>query len=374
MERSSIAVGLMSGTSADGIDAVVVRTDGMGIPEVLAYQETPYARSVRQEILDLYVPSSEEIERMGRLDQTLGVLFAQSALEVCAKAGVATTQVSVIGSHGQTIRHRPPHYTCQIGQPAVIAARTGIRTIADFRQGDLALGGEGAPLTPLFHRALFADPHEQVVVLNLGGIANVTVLPNDHGPLIAGDTGPANGLIDLLIARMAGEGESDRRYDGGGEGAAAGRVDPRGLAWLMEHPYLQRAFPKSTGREMFGSPFLSQFLTEFPHLDGVDGLATLTAFTAESVALACRRVLKDKPFRLVVCGGGEKNRTLMRMLLERLPQADLRTSRELGVDGRSLESQCFAWFAVRTLNRLTSSLPEATGAVRAAVLGALHMP
>ncbi|MBF0448920.1 MAG: anhydro-N-acetylmuramic acid kinase, partial [Magnetococcales bacterium] len=351
----------------------LIRTDGVGVPTLLAAVERPYPPEIRQEILNLYQPGPNEIDRMGRLDRQLGVLFADTAFAVCKKAGISPDLVDVIGSHGQTIRHRPPDFTLQIGNPAIIAARTGIKTIADFRQADLARGGEGAPLAPLFHQAVFSANGRSCGVLNLGGIANLTLLGTDSFTLIAGDTGPANSLIDLLVAQISSSKEGGRHYDHQGQGAAMGEVDEKALLWLMAHPYLARPFPKSTGREVFGRDYLDQFLTQFPHLINQDGLATLTQFTADSVALACHRLFKKADgCRLIICGGGGRNPTLLKMLGRNLPGVELIPSHELGVDSDSLESQFFAWFAVRTLKGLTSSAPGATGAKKAAILGAIH--
>jgi anhydro-N-acetylmuramic acid kinase len=371
MDRNLIAIGLISGTSADGIDAVLVRTDGAGKPELLAFCENPYPSEVRQEVLDLYSPGPNEIDRMGSLDKKLGELFAKAALAVCSKAGMSPSEVDVIGSHGQTIRHRPPDFTLQIGNPAIISARTGIKTVADFRQADMAQDGQGAPLAPLFHQVLFASSSESVGVLNLGGIANLTALSPTGELLVAGDTGPASSLLDLLVAKIHDGQEAEHLFDAGGEGAAGGEVDSLALSWLLTHPYFSQPFPKSTGREVFGSDFLEEFLSIFPYLVNQDGLATLTMLTAETVAMACRELLVHPSYRLVLCGGGEKNLTLVGMLREILPAAKIVSSQELGVDSNSLESQFFAWFAVRTLKGLTSSVPEATGAKKAAVLGAI---
>ncbi|MBF0428467.1 MAG: anhydro-N-acetylmuramic acid kinase [Magnetococcales bacterium] len=370
MDGPQIAVGLMSGTSADGIDAVLVRTDGIAAPRLLASLEIPYPIAMHQRILDLYQPSEGEMDRMGHLHRELGMLFAEAAIAVCQKGGLSMERVVVIGSHGQTVRHRPPHFTVQIGDPFVIAAQTGVTTVADFRPADVARGGEGAPLTPLFHQILFSRPGQTVAVLNLGGVANVTALTcNPEIPVLAGDVGPANSLLDLLAARVSGGAD---RVDRQGEAASRGRVDPVALAWLMDHPYLSRPFPKSTGREVFGLEFLNLFLLTFPHLEGDDGFATLARFTVESVAEACCRLLPPFPQRLILCGGGANNLFLVESLMHRLSFTHISYATDLGVDVDSLEAQAFAWFAVRTLKGLTSSLPNATGAKEAAILGAIY--
>lgn len=361
------AIGLMSGTSADGVDGVLVRTDGLTPPQLLAHVEEPYPDDLRREVMALYRPGDDEIDRLGRLHRRIGARFAEVALAVCREAGVDPDRVDVVGSHGQTVRHAPPRFTLQIGCGATIQYRTGITTVTDFRPADMVRGGEGAPLVPLFHRCLFGQG--ETVVVNLGGIANITAIPARGGGVVAGDTGPANSLIDLLASRLGGEGV---RRDENGIGAAAGRVDDAALAWLLAHPYLARPFPKSTGREMFGAAFLGSFLERFPHLCNQNGLATLTRFTTESVARACRQLFPSGPRRLVVCGGGACNAVLMAWLAHALPTTEVVTSADLGVEVTSLEAQAFAWFAVRTLHGLTSSLPEATGADEAAVLGNIH--
>ncbi|MBF0463352.1 MAG: anhydro-N-acetylmuramic acid kinase [Magnetococcales bacterium] len=364
------AVGLMSGTSADAIDAVLLRTDGETPPQVLAHAVTPYPAAIRQQVLSLYEPGSDELDRMGQLDQALGHLFAQAAKAVIQQGGLTPQQVQVIGSHGQTIRHRPPHFTLQIGNPFVIAAETGIITVANFRPADMARQGEGAPLTPLFHQALFAQAGQRVAVVNLGGIANLTALPADPAqPLLAGDTGPANTLLDLLAEQTS---QGTRTCDQDGAQAASGVVDAHALAWLLADPFFQRPLPKSTGREMFGSPFLHRFLQTFPAISQADAFATLSALTVHTVADACRHALAPAPHRVILCGGGVKNKEIMRQLQKELPDSIILTSADLGVDADTLEAQAFAWFAVRTMRRLPSSLPGATGARVAAVLGAVH--
>ncbi|MBF0125705.1 MAG: anhydro-N-acetylmuramic acid kinase [Magnetococcales bacterium] len=369
MDGPLIAVGLMSGTSADGIDAVLVRTDGQSVPRVLASLEIPYPLDIHRRVLELYQPGPGELDRMGALHRELGTLFAQAALEVCRKANLPPERVNVIGSHGQTVRHRPPTFTLQIGDPFAIAAQTGITTVADFRPADVARGGEGAPLTPLFHQVLFSRAGQTTAVLNLGGVANLTALSGaPQTPLIAGDVGPANSLLDLLAARVS---DGRQRVDWNGAAASQGAVDHQALAWLLRHPHLTRPFPKSTGREEFGAELLDRLLAAFPHLAGQDGFATLSRFTAETCAEACRRLLPPCPDRLVLCGGGARNQHLVNALAQLLPATRIQDATELGVDADSLEAQAFAWFAVRTLKGLTSSLPTATGAGAPAILGAI---
>jgi anhydro-N-acetylmuramic acid kinase len=369
MNQPVLAVGLMSGTSADGTDAVVIRTDGESRPERIAFQHTAHPPELKQAILSLNTPEENELDLMGLLDRHMGERFAEAAQAVLDLAGLSATDITVIGSHGQTIRHRPPHFTLQIGHPAIIAARTRITTVGDFRWADLAQGGEGAPLTPLFHHTLFHVPGQRVAVVNLGGIANITAFPKTgHGPILAGDTGPANTLLDLLAERL----QHPHGCDKDGTLAAQGHVHQIALDDLLAHPYLARPFPKSTGRETFGLELLEDWLATFPDLSNADAFATLTHFSALTVAQGCRLLLPPAPDRLILCGGGARNPTLRHTLARLLPDTEHTTSDELGMDARSLEAEAFAWFAVRTLKGLSSSLPEATGARQPAILGSIH--
>ncbi|MBF0109779.1 MAG: anhydro-N-acetylmuramic acid kinase [Magnetococcales bacterium] len=370
METIYRAIGLMSGTSADGVDAVLLETDGTTAPRVLAHAPLPYPDPLRRRILALYEPADNEVDRLGVLDRDLGDFFATAALEVCRKGTISPHQVDVVGSHGQTVRHRPPDFSIQIGNPFMIAHRTGILTIADFRRADMVRGGEGAPLVPLYHRLLFGDPRRNTAVVNLGGIANVSALPI-AGPIVAGDTGPANTLIDHWAERVS---DGRDQCDRDGCHAAQGRVDPDALKWLLRHPYFERAFPKSTGREMFGARFLDEFLAAFPQMESVDRFRTLTQLTVETVATACERLLPPQPDRMVLCGGGADNPVIVAALKERMAPAEVVSSSSLGVDTAFLEAEAFAWFAVRTLIGHASNLPEATGADGPAILGSIHVP
>ncbi|MEO5367053.1 MAG: anhydro-N-acetylmuramic acid kinase [Magnetococcus sp. WYHC-3] len=357
------ALGLMSGTSADGIDAALIDSDGQGAPHVLGAACTPYPGELRARVLALYTSGADELERLGELDHDLGEAFAQAALDLCSTLGVDPGTVDVIGSHGQTVRHRPPRFTCQIAQPAVIAARTGITTVADFRPADMAQGGEGAPLVPLFHQALYARRGTSLAVVNLGGIANITALPAT-GELVAGDTGPANALMDCLVAR---HGPPGATCDTNGQMAAAGQVHRSALAAALAHPYFSRPFPKSTGRELFGTEFLDSWLGGLPPLSLEDALATLAALTVESVARTCESLLPPAPEHLLLCGGGACNGHLVRQLRRRLPT----TAVTIASHSDSLEAQAFAWLAIRTLRGLPGAAPGATGARRGAILGGI---
>lgn len=377
-------IGLMSGTSADGVDAALVDVRMEGAPPVLrllAFETFPYPPGLRARILA--AASGGTTEEVCHLNAYLGELFADAATGIARQAGIPLSAVDLIGSHGQTIHHLPAprregahsvRSTLQIGAPAVIAERTGVTTIADFRPRDMAAGGEGAPLTPLVHHFLFADPTRGRVVLNLGGIANVTVLPAgmDAAAVAGFDTGPANVLLDEFVRAR---GLADCGYDGGGRLAAAGRPVSELLEELLQHPFVRRSPPKSTGRETFNPAFVAEFqrrLAETGSSD-LDGLATLTAFTVQAVASNLRAfVFPVATIReVVVMGGGAKNATLMRGLAQACPECAVIPSESLGVPGRAVEAMAFAALACLTANGRPGNLPRVTGAQDFRVLGCI---
>ena len=377
-------IGLMSGTSADGIDAALLEIGpGKALPKLrlLHFLVLPFARGLRERILRVADDSRGGAGEICHLNADLGERFADAARAVSRRAGVPMEHVALIGSHGQTIAHLPGptiregvsvRSTLQIGEPSVIAERTGVTTVADFRPRDLAAGGQGAPLTPYLHSLLFRHPRHDRTVLNLGGIANLTFLPRGRGlhGILAFDTGPGNVLIDGLMARLTG---GALRSDHDGRIAAAGRVEPRLLRWLMAHMYLRRRPPKSTGRETFGPPLIDALLAKAVarRLSEEDLVATVTAFTAQSVALHVRR---DFPrlaasVELIVCGGGAENPTLIKRLQEALPECRLLTADEAGFPGRAIEASAFALLAYLTVRAVPGNLPTITGAAHRAILG-----
>jgi anhydro-N-acetylmuramic acid kinase len=377
-------IGLMSGTSADGVDAALVEiTPGGDRPalRVVAWETLAYPAGLRQRILA--VASGGTTAEVCHLDAYLGELFAEAAVQVARNAGVPLAEVDLIGSHGQTIHHLPAarpegahvvRSSLQIGEPAVIAERTGVTTIADFRPRDLAAGGEGAPLTPIVHHALFARSDRGRVILNLGGIANVTVLPagSPSSAVTGFDTGPGNVLIDEFV-RVTGL--SPMGYDEDGRLAAAGQVRPDLLRDLLVHPFIRRGPPKSTGRETFGPAFVDEFRRRLRAAGAGDrdGLATLTALTVEAVV----RNLRDFVFpkvevrEVVVTGGGARNAFMMRRLSEALPECTVASSDDIGFPGRALEAVAFAWLAYLTATGQPGNLPAVTGARGARVLGSI---
>jgi anhydro-N-acetylmuramic acid kinase len=376
-------VGLMSGTSADGTDAALCEISGCGTgtrARVLAHRTLPYPRGLRERIFALGEADTAELCDM---DVLLGEAFAEAARTICATAGVALEEVDLIGSHGQTAAHRPRSAgklgaTLQIGESAVIAERTGRPVISDFRVRDMAAGGEGAPLVPLVDQLLFSAPGVVRAIQNIGGIANVTLVGAGAGAsasqVVAFDTGPGNMALDA-VARAASRGLDG--YDLEGRRAARGRIDAELLAELHRHPYLAQPPPKSTGREMFGRPFvyplLDRFTARTPSAPGLspldDLLATLTRFTAEAIARAYREHLPVFPGEVYLCGGGAANPVLRAHLTELCAPAPVRDTSALGIDPQAKEAVAFAVLANETLFGHPGNVPRATGAAGPRVLG-----
>jgi anhydro-N-acetylmuramic acid kinase len=378
---ASIIVGLMSGTSADGIDAVVARISGSGRglrARILAHVHQPFNRALREQIL--HVGLEGKVAEICELNFLLGERFGRAALAAIRKAGLAPKRVAAIGSHGQTIHHLPnakTPSTLQIGEAAVVAELTGVTTIADFRVGDMAAGGQGAPLVPYADWALFTDNRRPRIVQNIGGIGNLTFLPPraSLGEVMAFDTGPGNMVIDAVVAMLTG---GKMAFDRGGQWAARGTVSEKLLSELMAHPFLARRPPKTTGREEFGAPFVTRVMRSARRLrlPKADIVATATAFTAASIAHACQRFVFPKlgPARLsrlqiILGGGGAKNPTLRRMLQQRSGYGDICTHEDLGVPNAAKEALAFAILAYETLSGRPSNVPSATGARRPVVLG-----
>lgn len=361
-------IGLMSGTSVDAIDAVLVHFDGQRGMHLLASHSQPWSAAQREELLALGRPGADEIERAGRADRWVAEAFADTARVLLATAGVPATAVRAIGSHGQTIRHRPAQrhaFSWQIGDPSSIAEQTGIAVVADFRRRDIAAGGQGAPLVPAFHDAVFRHHDTATVVLNLGGIANISVLLPGQ-PTLGYDTGPANMLLDGWCLRHQG-----RHYDENGAWAATGRSQPALLAQLLSHPYFAQAYPKSTGREAFGMDWLDAELARHPQsLAAVDVQATLIELTARSIAAAVLGHARQG--RLLVCGGGAYNGTLLLALQQAMPAWRVGTTAKAGISPLWVEACAFAWLARQTCHGLAGNLPDVTGASGLRVLGGYY--
>jgi anhydro-N-acetylmuramic acid kinase len=363
-------IGLMSGTSADGIDAALVSIDDGRLAPV-ATRLHPLPGDVREEIHALTQSGPNEVERLGALDSRLGELFAEAALALLRQADLPAKSVRAIGSHGQTVRHRPrgPHpFTLQIGDPTVIAERTGITTVADFRRRDLAAGGHGAPLVPAFHAAQFRSASRCRAVLNIGGIANVTYLPAASSePALGFDTGPGNTLLDAWIRQHRG-----LEHDTDGEWAASGRLNDEMLQRLLADPYFALPPPKSTGREHFNLAWLAAALARLDHAPAAaDVQATLLELTAHSAAQAMRGFLA-RVDEVYVCGGGSHNRRLVAALARHLEGIPVQTTAALGLAPDWVEACAFAWLAHQNLEGRPGNLPSVTGARHPVVLGAIY--
>lgn len=368
--RGQLYLGAISGTSVDGLDLALlsVRRE----LRVLAATTVALPTTLQNTLLTLGRPGSDDLDTLGRADAELGEFIGQAVVAFVAGAGYEPADISAIGSHGQTVRHRPDGahpFTLQIGDPNRIAEITGITTVADFRRRDVAAGGQGAPLVPPFHAALFRREDENRAVLNLGGIGNFTLLPADaQAPVIGFDTGPGNALMDDWIRHR-----QQRPYDRNGDWAATGTVDETLLGRLLADPFLAAAPPKSTGREHYNLQWLGEQLERNVggrELADADVQATLCAFTAESAKQALTNWGRNTE-RVLVCGGGRHNRTLLAALAARL-WCPVETTEEHGVDGDSVEAAAFAWLAHQTLNGLPGNEPAVTGARGQRVLGAIH--
>lgn len=365
----AIYLGLISGTSADAIDAALVDFTPPA-PRLIAAQAMSYRDDLRAALLTLAQgDGTTTLDRFGALDEAVADAFADAALALMEKAGVDASDIAAIGSHGQTIWHRPyadPPFTLQIGDPSRIAERTSCRVVADFRRRDLAAGGQGAPLMSAFHAAILGSPDEDRAVLNLGGIANLTRLPADPaGPVLGFDTGPASGLLDAWASRHLGT-----CYDVDGAFASRGTCDDALLTALFDEPYFALPAPKSTGREVFNLRWLERH-TAIAALDPADVQATLVALSARTVANALRR---EAPGTRTVfaCGGGVHNPVLMRELALALGDVDLHSTAQLGIDPDYVEAMGFAWLARETLAGRPNNLPSVTGARGSRILGGIY--
>ncbi|WP_446810028.1 anhydro-N-acetylmuramic acid kinase [Methylomonas sp. 2BW1-5-20] len=356
----------MSGTSTDGIDAGLVNFSD-GNVQLVAFHYQPFSAELRQKIHNLSQPNQPVLlTDYGSLDSQLGHLFAETALTLLNKANIPASAIKAIGSHGQTVYHAPGTangFSLQIGDPNRIAEITGITTIADFRRRDIATGGQGAPLVPAFHQAVFSDVTQSRVVVNIGGIANITVL-NDK-PVIGFDTGPGNGLMDWWCQE-----HYRQPYDRNGDWAAKGKSYPALLDALKDDDYFRLAPPKSTGKEYFSPAWLKQKLRLFNNPKPEDIQATLCQFSAETIADAIRQYAPDT-LQTLVCGGGTHNSHLMTLLRKRLNMSAISTA-ELGIDPDHVEAIAFAWLARQTLNNLPGNLCSVTGASTPVVLGGIY--
>lgn len=361
-------IGLMSGTSIDAIDVALVEFNATTL-QLLATHAYPWPSDLRETLLTLSQHTCEKstLQAIAELDVLSGEIFAQAVLALLEREHIAPHAIRAIGSPGQTLYHSPnsiPPYTWQLGDPNVIAQLTGIPTVADFRRRDIAAGGQGAPLTPSFHNAQFRCTTEKRCVLNIGGIANITVLPTSNDePVIGFDTGPGNALLDAHIYEHC-----QQRMDTRGEWASGGQVHPPLLHSLLEDPYFRRSPPKSSGRDYFNLNWLKKYTQPFT-VSAQDVQATLGQLTVESIAQAIERYA---PQRVLICGGGVHNPLLMQGLIQKLAHCIVESTAIHGVDPDWVEAISFAWFAKQRLDAQVSNLPSVTGAKQAVVLGAIY--
>lgn len=357
-------IGLMSGTSMDGIDAVLVDLSNRK-PQLVDTHYDKMPQSLRAEILAIHHPGPHELERLGKLDIALGKQFALSVNALLKKNNLSPQQIQAIGSHGQTIRHLPSeHFTLQIGDPNIIAAATGITTIADFRRRDMALGGQGAPLVPAFHHDIFSAPDKTRLILNVGGIANITVLPHKVPEKILGfDTGPGNTLLDAWIQAKQGA-----PYDQDGAWAKKGKVIPSLLEQLLRDPFFALSPPKSTGRDYFNLSWLEQHLAS--EFKPEDVQATLAELSAESICLAIQTLALSN-IEIYVCGGGVHNKDLIERIRKKIDHS-LDSTEALGVSPDWVEALAFAWLAKQTLEKKPGNVTTVTGARTSSILGGIY--
>lgn len=381
-----LGIGLMSGTSADGVDAVLVRIEGCGTAtrvRQLDFAFLPFEPAVRERILQVASGDFGGAAELCRLNFRIGELLADACEAVCARAGVSPGQIDFVGSHGQTVWHIPEREeylgstqrsTLQIGEASVIAERLGCPVVSDFRVRDMAAGGLGAPLVPYTEYLLYRSENETVALQNIGGIGNITVLPAGCAlsEVYAFDTGPGNMVMDALASRITG---GTRTYDDSGRLAASGQVSEGLLAWMLRDDYLLRRPPKTTGRERYGAAYVDSLCAEAQRL-GVsltDTLATATRFTAECIRCAVEDWCADRPSRLVVGGGGSRNPVLMKHLRQVLPGCRVLTNEDLGLDSDSKEAVAFAILANETLFGVCNNAPGATGARHPVVMGKISL-
>ena len=362
---SELYIGLMSGTSLDGADGVLVDFAAPQ-PRVLASSTEPFSDIFRAELLALNSPSPNELHCAALAANSLAEVYAKVVDSLLLASGLTNRHIKAIGAHGQTVRHQPAlGYTLQLNNPSVLAERTGIDVVADFRSRDVAAGGQGAPLVPAFHQKVFGQTDATALVLNIGGISNLSVLPAT-GDVLGFDCGPGNALMDAWALEHTGQ-----RFDDGGQWAASGQLIPALLASLLDEPYFAMPPPKSTGRDLFSMHWLAGKLTPFASHAPQDVQNTLTEFTASACISSASSYLNDSK-ELIVCGGGAFNHYLMQRLQAGLPSLQVVSSTAHGLPPLQVEAAAFAWLARQTVLRLPGNLPSVTGASGPRILGAIY--
>lgn len=360
-------VGLMSGTSMDGVDAILVDFQS-GKPEVIACHEEPIPTGLLSQLHLLANPKTGDINLLGECDRACGELFAEAVNNLLLKTKLTHEQIIAIGSHGQTVRHMPnlPYpFSLQIGDACTIAVQTNIDTVADFRRKDIALGGQGAPLVPAFHRDIFSESQKEKIILNIGGISNITWLGQGIDDTLGFDTGPGNTLLDLWYSQY-----NDEAFDESGLWAASGKVNDALLIRMLQHPYFVMPAPKSTGRELFNLSWLNQHLSHYPAISPQDVQATLAQLTAQTISTEITKL--SKAVEVYICGGGIFNKDLINRIQECLPQCHISSTEEIGIEPQWVEAIAFSWLAYCFINKKTSNLPAVTGAKKAAILGCFY--
>lgn len=361
----------MSGTSADALDAALVDFD-QKIPTLIGTQSISLPAEIKQKVHRLAIDGNNEMACMRELDNDIALISSAAVNNLCKEYSITAQSITAIGSHGQTLRHYPanaqqPGYSLQVGDPNIIAEETGITTVADFRRRDIAAGGQGAPLTPAFHKAIFHSSHNDRIILNTGGIANISYIPS-NGSTVGYDTGPANALMDSWCQE-----HKQQRYDKGGEWARSGKINSPLLAQLLTHPYFSQASPKSTGRETFNLPWLKEQIELFGHINAEDIQATLLALTVESIALEIESKDQNAIAEVYICGGGSHNIALTESLTKRLHPRKFQSTNTIGIHPDWVEAIAFAWLAKQTMEHAVGNLPEVTGAKREVILGGIYL-
>ena len=363
MTNSSHYIGIMSGTSLDGVDAVIASFN-QDTPQLIGSTHLSFDPSLQNELLALNGICSNELERAALAANQLVHTYAEAVNQVLEKNHLSASTIKAIGCHGQTIRHQPElGYTIQLNNPALLVELTGITVIADFRSRDIAAGGQGAPLVPAFHNAVFRNPETHRVIINIGGIANLTDLAPGK-PVTGFDCGPGNMLLDAWTRQHRGF-----AYDAGGKWAASGKIISALLQAMLEESFFREPPPKSTGRDLFNMDWLGHFLR--PDYSPQDVQATLLALTAESIGRAIQTYCQDAR-EIYLCGGGARNETLVSAISQRLPGIEIRPTDALGVSSEWVEAFAFAWLAKQTMDREPGNLTEVTGARHPCVLGGIY--
>lgn len=385
-KKRRIVIGLMSGTCTDGIDAALVCIEGSGKKtkaELLEFLTIPYTEEIRSKLIEIASQDRAGSSEISKVNFLLGHLFSKACLEVCRQAGISSSQVDFIGSHGHTIYHQPEQEvymgypitsTLQIGEAALIAEKIGCPVISDFRVRDMAAGGQGAPLVPYTEYLLYSEEGRNVALQNIGGIGNITFLPGDGlmEHIIAFDTGPGNMVIDALVSYYT---QNERHFDEEGKIAAKGQPESKLLEWMLQDEYLVQKPPKTTGREKYGSDYIAHLIQKAQeyNISMEDLIATATMLTARSIEMNVKRNLPELPERLIVGGGGSKNTTLMRYLRDLLKPCEVITNEALGLNSDAKEAIAFAVLANEALHGTCNNIPAATGASHGAVLGKITL-